>query len=108
MKNQITLLKNNTDRTDSDLDKVTEFYDFLQGKIPENISLGRGHNPKLNKKKSFAIIWYLQEHFSILPDNINQCSICQDLYNSDSTGHYSEKQGKHYCGSCDSYHNFED
>lgn len=108
MKNKITLLKNNDKRADTDLEWVNEFYEFLQGNVPEKITLARGHKPKLSKKKAFAIIWYLQEHFSILPDQIEQCDVCGDLYDSWSSGHYSEKQGKHYCGSCDTYHNFED
>ncbi len=106
--NEIKLLKNNDKREDTDLEWVTEFYEFLQGNIPEKITLGRGHNPKLSKKKAFAIIWYLQEHFPVFTDRIEKCSVCDDLYDGWSGGHYSEKQGKHYCGSCDTEHNFED
>ena len=108
MDNHIKLLKNNSKRTDSDLDKINEFYEFLQGNLPEGMHLGRGHGVKLSKNKAMSIIWYLQEHLSILPDNIEKCSICGDLYDTWSSRHYSEKQGKHYCGACDNLHNFED
>jgi hypothetical protein len=37
MKDRITLIKNNDKRDDSDLDWVTEFYEFLKGNLPEGI-----------------------------------------------------------------------
>ena len=100
MYKQIKLLKNNDERTDSDLEWIEEFYNFLQGEIPEKITLGHGHSPKMTSKKAFAIIWYLQEHFSILPDNIERCSSCDGLYDCNSEGLYWETKGKHYCGVC--------
>ncbi len=52
---------------------------------------------KLTPKKAFSIIWYLQEHFSILPDTIERCDVCNNLFDSESQGHHSELTGKHYC-----------
>lgn len=105
---RIILLNKNDKRGLTDLELVNEFYQFLQGNLPEGIELGKGGKIKLNEKKSFNIIWYLQEHFSILPDNIEQCSICFDLYDCERTGHYSETESKHYCGACDNLHGFKD
>ncbi len=101
MEKEIKLLKNNDHRTDTDLQWITEFYNFLQGNIPKNIHFVRGHKPKMTAKKAMAIIWYLQEHFSILPDYIEQCDSCNNLFDSDSEGIYWETKGKHYCGGCD-------
>jgi len=99
---KIQLLKNNDNRTDSDLDKINELYRFLTGEeMPETISIGRGSKPKMSEKKAFTIIWYLQEHLSILPDNIERCDICGNLYNQSSEGIYWETKGKNYCGYCD-------
>jgi hypothetical protein len=98
--NKINLLKNNDKRTDSDLEWVDEFYRFLQGEIPDGISLSRGYKPKLSPKKAFAIIWYLQEQFPVIPDNINRCDNCGDLFDGNSEGLYWETKGKHYCGGC--------
>jgi len=100
MENEIKLLKNNQKRNWSDLEWINEFYEFLQRKIPENISLAKGHSVKLSKKKAFAIIWYLQEHLALFPDNIEQCTKCGDLYNSYSSGYHSELTGNFYCDSC--------
>lgn len=102
MTHEIKLLKNNDNREDSDLEKTNEFYRFLTGEeMPEKISMTRGHKPKMSEKKAFAIIWYLQEHLSILPDHIERCDICGELYDEYSSGIHWETKGKNYCGACD-------
>lgn len=104
-KREIKILKNNHHRDWEDIQWINEFYEFLQGNIPEEITLARGHNPNLSKNKAFAIIWYLQEHFPVLPDRIDKCDVCHELYDSWSSGHYSEKQQKCFCSYCDTYEN---
>jgi hypothetical protein len=96
-KKEIKLLKNNSKREWEDLQWVQEFYKFLQGNAPNGIQIATGHKPKLSQKKAYTIIWYLQEHFSILPDHIEQCSVCGELYDSNTQGHHSELTGKFYC-----------
>lgn len=97
MKNEIKLTKNNDKRELSDLERVTEFYDFLQGRNPDGI-LCKGM--KLSKNKAFTIIWFLQEHLSVFPDSIEKCSECGDLYDSYSCGFHSEITEKFYCNVC--------
>jgi hypothetical protein len=100
-KKEIKLIKNNQNRDWEDIEWVREFYEFLQGNVPEGIQLGKGGGPRLSKKKAFSVIWYLQEHFPLLPDQIEQCSVCGDLYNSYSEGYYSDVNEKGYCSGCD-------
>lgn len=101
MHDEIQLLKNNDKRTDTDIEKVREFYRFLIGEeIPSNISIQSGRRPKMSEKKAFSIIWYLQEHLSVFPDHIERCDICGSLYDTDSEGIYWETKGKFYCGGC--------
>lgn len=100
-KNQIKLLRNNDERTYSDLEWVNEFYHFLQGEAPENISLRKGYQPKLSEKKAYEIIWYLQEHFPIIPDHIERCDNCGELFDCWSSGIYWQTKDKHYCDACD-------
>jgi len=86
----------------TDLEWLGEFYNFLQGEdVPKEIFLKKSHIPKMSKKKAMSIIWYLQEHLRILPDYIEQCSVCGSLYNSWSEGIYWETKGKFFCGACD-------
>lgn len=102
MDNEIKLLKNNDKREDSDLEKINEFYRFLTGEeMPDKISIRKGHKPNMSEKKAFAIIWYLQEHLSVLPDHIERCDVCGELYDEHSSGIYWETKGKNYCGGCD-------
>ncbi len=92
----------NTHRKDwSDLYWIEEFYNFLQGEVPEELSITRGHQPKLSEKKANHVIWYLQEHLKILPDNIDRCDNCGNLFDSRTEGVYWEIKGKNYCGCCE-------
>ena len=85
----------------SDIELIDEFYSFLQGICPDSITLKRGDQPKLTSKKAFTIIWYLQEHFPLLPDNIEQCWNCDSLFDTDRGGLYWESKGRHYCDGCE-------
>ena len=84
----------------SDIDWINEFYLYLQGEKVDGIG---GDKPyiKLSQKKAFHIIWYLQEHLRILPDNIERCDICGKLYDSNQEGLYWESKTKNLCGGCD-------
>lgn len=100
VKNEVRLLKNNDNRNWEDMEWINEFYKFLQGQIPDGMSLGRGHTIKLSPNKANSIIWYLQEHFPLLPDHIEKCDICNELYDPYNSGYYSELTSKFYCDSC--------
>lgn len=97
---EIKLLNNNDKRGFDDLSWIEEFYDFLQGECPDDMRLPRGYQPKLTPKKAFTIIWYLQEHFPILPSRIEKCWKCDLLYDSYSEGLHWESKGRNYCGGC--------
>lgn len=85
----------------SDLEKIQELYDFLMGeKVPEEISISKHCQPKLTPKKAFAVIWFLQEYFSVLPVNIELCDECHELFDTDNSGAYDEKTGKSLCECC--------
>ena len=99
--NKIKLLKENYNtKNNDDLQWVNEFYDFLRGQYPENIQFSKGSGIKLSSNKAFSIIYYLQEHFPLLPDYIEQCSQCKLLYNQNSSGYHSELTQKFYCDAC--------
>ena len=87
------LLKNNDKREWDAQQWVEEFYAFLRGEIPEQIHLPRGHKPKMSQKQAHSVIWYLQEHFSIIPDTIEQCDFCFNFFDSNSEGGYWQTKG---------------
>ncbi len=96
MSKEIKLLKNNEKRDWSDIEWVNSFYKHLINDL------------KLNSKKAFRVIYYLQEHLPVFPDHIEQCSVCGELYDSYSAGHHSELTSKFYCSeSCEPPRLFE-
>lgn len=101
---EIQLLKNNDKKEWSDVEWVTEFHEFLQGNIPKGITLGKESKlPKMTSRQSSAIIWYLQEHFSIIPDQIEVCDNCGTVFDSWGEGTYIEdgyKKMHNFCGGC--------
>ena len=90
--NKINLLKNNVKENRGDVEWMQEFFDFLQGDVPEGVYL---HNTlTMTQDEAFSIIYYLQEHLPIFPDYIEVCNNCGELYNSESEGSHG------YCGDC--------
>jgi hypothetical protein len=83
------------------LEQINDLYLMLQGEggLPEGCSLG--HKFRMSDKKAFTVIWYMQEILRIIPDTYERCDDCGDLFDSNSSGYYSEKRGKHFCSSCD-------
>lgn len=75
-------------------DKLTIFYEYLRGiKLPDGVGT-EGKMPKLSANKAFEVIWILQEVLHCLPDNIEQCQSCKDLFDMDSEGCYLDDQYK--------------
>ena len=90
--------------------KVRVLYEFLQGEgLPKGVECP---TPKLSSKMAFNIIWFLQEVMGLLPDTIERCDGCGELYDSDEAGcqlddQYTlngrplpKKYWGHWCDSC--------
>lgn len=86
MSHYIKLLRDN--QGISDLELIDKIYNHLKN------DLG------LKPKKAFSVIYFLQEHVSILPDTIEKCWYCKELFDSSEEGIYWESKGRHYCGCC--------
>lgn len=91
-------------------DRVTVLYDYLaEGRLPDGVKC---FQPKMSRKHAFSVIWFLQEIIHCLPDHIEQCDGCSDLFDTDSEGYCLDDQyelaGKtlpkkywgHWCNSC--------
>lgn len=81
------------------VDWITEFANFLQGETIEGMKEYK-FLPEMTPRQAFGIIHYLQEHFPILPDNIEMCSECNSYYDSHSEGYYDDNEGVTYCDVC--------
>ena len=80
-----------------DLGLVYDFYNFLQGK---NLEVGI-ESPEITAEQAFRVIYYLQEHLPVIPDTIEQCSKCDELYDSHISGDVCDGCEKHFCNQCD-------
>lgn len=78
----------------NDVDKVNEFYQWLQGK---NTHIGfLRKSPKLTPIMAFRVIYYLQEELPLISDYIERCKKCDRLFNSEEEGNLDEM----YCDFC--------
>lgn len=74
-------------------EKMTELYEYLMGvRLPDGVICGQ---PKLSAKKALDVIWFLQEVVCCLPDHIEQCKGCKQLFNSEREGIIIDKGYRH-------------
>lgn len=109
MSKEIHLIKNNDNKDWCDRDWVDEFYKFLQGEVPQGITMD--NPPKLSEKQAFSVIWFLQEAFPVIPDHIERCDVCGYIYDSHSGGwsteHANVKGHHNFCDTdCEATHPF--
>lgn len=84
--------KEKQERFISQRDRIDELYKFLKGEeLPEGIYCKM---PKLLPKMAFTVIWFLQEHLHVLPDNIEQCDGCKELFDADGEGFHLNENYK--------------
>ena len=101
MSTEIADNNGNDKRGLSDLEWIDELYQYLQGNPVEHFK--KGFSPKLTPTKAFHIIWFLQEHLRVLPDTIERCGHCDELYDTESEGRHIEEPYKgihNFCGGC--------
>ena len=81
------------------LQGAEQLYNVLRGgPLPDGISIGG--RPRLSARAAFGVIYLLQEHYRVIPDIFEQCCRCFEMYNSEESGHYDDKTGRHYCDVC--------
>ena len=63
------------------LETIQALYDLLvRGDLPEGVEMES--LPTFTPRQAFALIWYLQEIAEVLPDNVEQCHRCEELFDS--------------------------
>ncbi|RZM21769.1 MAG: hypothetical protein EOO88_31575 [Pedobacter sp.] len=89
----------------SDLEWCNELYNYLQDKpLPEEAGIVNTSGINLSEEHAFKVIWFLQEHLRVIPDNIERCNNCGDLYDANNSGYYTEEghEGMHnFCDACE-------
>jgi hypothetical protein len=85
----------------TDLDRVEELFAFLQGTIPAGFTIPPDEIPHLTPEQAWTVIWYLGNLYWQVPDYIERCDECGDLYDTRSGGTYREEPPYHLCDNCD-------
>jgi hypothetical protein len=88
--------------SDKQLERTKELFDFLKGKIPKGNHVARSHRPKLTSDQAWTVIWYLGNEYWQVPDYIERCEICGDLYHTWQEGDCLDygKAPYNFCGNC--------
>ena len=81
------------------IERVEELFSFLQGNAVEGITCKS--MPRLSIRKAFSVIYFLQEHMSLLPDHFEICVTCGALFDCEREGRFVERTGRHYCDGCE-------
>lgn len=64
---------------------IEGFYEFLQ------------KDCGLKADVAFSVIYFLQETLPLIPDSIERCNDCDDIFDSDKEGQYCDECGHHHC-----------
>ena len=87
-----------------DLARTQELFEFLQGTVPDGYKIDPDHTPKLTPEQAWTVIWYLGNQYWQVPDYVERCGVCGDLYHAHSDGTCLDfgDAPYHFCSSCDS------
>ena len=87
---------------EDDLTKAEELFAFLQGDIPDGYKIAAEHIPRLTADQAWTVIWYLGNQYWRVPDTIERCDVCGELFDSNCEGGYTEEGPPyHFCEACD-------
>lgn len=85
-----------------DMERANELFAFLQGNSPKDCVIKRSHMPKLTPDQAWTVIWYLGNEYWRVPDYIERCCLCGELYDSNREGACLDygKPPYHFCEQC--------
>lgn len=79
----------------NELEYVKKLFRFLKGSDDFNLNIRELEKPKLSPEQAWTVIYVLQEirepGIHNLPDTIEMCSQCNELYDSDNEGQHIDE-----------------
>ena len=69
-----------------DLAKTEKLFALLQGTVPDGCQIVEEHVPNLTADQAWTAIRYLGNQYWQVPDFIERCDVCGDLYDSEAEG----------------------
>jgi hypothetical protein len=87
---------------DNDLERTQKLYEFLQGQIPEGYTVSRKLIPRLTAAQAWTVVWYLGNQYWKVPDTVERCDVCGDLFHTWQSGTCLDygKAPYHFCDDC--------
>ena len=83
------------------LDRVQELFDFLQGVVPDGHEIAAELVPHLSPDQAWTVVWFLGNCYWQIPDHIERCDVCGELFDSHAAGGYVEDGPPyHFCEPC--------
>ena len=86
-----------------DLERTEELFTFLQGDIPDGYRIADDRIPHLTAEQAWTVIWYLGNQYWQVPDYIERCDVCGELFDTTREGDYLDGDGSpcHVCEECE-------
>ena len=90
------------EQNEKDLEMTRELFEFLQGRLPEGVTVARKHRPKLTADQAWTVIWHLGNLYWQVTDHVERCDVCGELYNTWNAGRTLDfgKSPYSFCDSC--------
>jgi hypothetical protein len=79
-------VKKRMSETKDDLELTEELFAFLQGEIPDGYTISKRNVPKLTADQAWTVIWYLGNEYWQVPDFIERCDLCGNLFHTHREG----------------------
>ena len=88
----------------TELERTEELFRFLQGVIPDDFHIADDEIPRLTEVQAWTAIWYLGNQYWQVPNYIERCGVCGDLFDTrcDGTCLDYDDPPYHFCGGCES------
>lgn len=88
--------------TKTELERTEDLFRFLRGEVPEGCKIQKRKMPKLTADQAWTVIWWLGNEYWQVPDFIERCGVCGDLFDSEREGACLDygKAPYHFCDDC--------
>lgn len=91
------------EKVPSEIEKTEALFRFLQGQLPDGCTIPEGSQPRLTPEQAWIVIWWLGNQYWQVPDYIERCDVCGDLFDTNSDGDCLDfgEAPYHFCGICE-------
>lgn len=91
-----------SDDSEKALERTQALFDFLQGRVPEGYKIPKNEIPRLTPDQAWTVVWYLGNLYWRVPDHIERCELCGELFDTERSGDVLDygRAPYHFCDNC--------